>query len=377
MARKRAAGGPKDPLLSIRGVSPEHLREEREAFFRRARRYTDYLSSPVGEGRLLVRTEDEHVGRALFAKQGRGDMKVLARSVLAASTLLGEQAIAGRTFIDVGANIGSTTVTALMSHPFADAVAIEPEPENFRTLRLNLVLNDLDSRVRAYPLAVSNVVGELDLVVDRAKSGNHWIAADEKALELVGEEEVTKVQTVTLDALAAQGAFDPDRVGLLWVDAENHEGQILEGALELVGRGVPVAFEWDPPGLAARGKPDSIGEIVRAHYTHFARLRAGGPGNEKYRLLPIEEFDPQGRVVGPAGEDRFTDILVLRLRPEQAQGVDLDAILHGSAEPAEPAPEPAPAEPEPPAPPAKAGKGLKATRLPKKTKSGPTRRGRG
>ena len=53
----------------------------------------------------------------------------------------------GGVFVDVGANIGTQTLYALKFGGFDRAVCFEPEPKNLRSLRINLLINDLTDRV--------------------------------------------------------------------------------------------------------------------------------------------------------------------------------------------------------------------------------------
>ena len=305
-------------------------RKERLAYFDGAARYTRYLGTPAGDGLFLVKTADKDIGRSLFSKRGRGEMRVLARAVDAIEGLLGPCAIAKTGFVDVGANIGTTTVPALLSHGFETAVAIEPEPENVRLLRLNLLLNDLEDRVTVLPLAASNAVGFSELVVDPSRAGKHWIATDRSKLPRKhrGEGALLNVETVTLDHLVATGVLDPERTGLVWMDAQAHEGHILEGASSLLGRGVPLVLEWHPGILDRFGDRGKVERAIAGDYTHFATMhRNHNPSEPSFPLMPADDL--------PAYAARFvdrsmtkTDILVLRLAPEQAAGVvDLDAFL--------------------------------------------------
>lgn len=293
--------------------------DERAEFFEQAAGYTEYVSAHLGEARLLVKTEDRHVGRSVFMKQGRGDMKVLNRCIHVLSALAPEGTLEGRTFVDVGANIGSTTVPALLFHGFGDAVAIEPEPENFTTLRLNLVLNGIDDRARALQAAVSNTVGELDLVVDRSRSGKHWIASNTTSRKRPKSDQVTiKVPTVTLDSLAEEKVYDLDSVSLVWIDAEHHEGAILEGATELLRRGVPIVFEWDPRGLDRRGDRATIQELMGEHYTHFLDIRAAhDPSLPRYQLRAAAELVDYEHPSDADEPSHFTEVLVFRLTAQQ------------------------------------------------------------
>jgi FkbM family methyltransferase len=44
----------------------------------------------------------------------------------------------------------------------------------------------------------------------------------------------------TLDTLAEEGTVDVDEVGLLWLDVEGHELDVLTGATTLLERSVPM-----------------------------------------------------------------------------------------------------------------------------------------
>ena len=149
------------------------------------------------------------------------------------------------TVFDVGANIGTTSIPAVLSEGFASAVAIEPEPENVRVLRLNVLLNDLDERITVLPVAVSDAVGESELVLTPDRGGKHWLAADQTTRERKRsgrERETLTVKTVTVDRLAETGEIDVERTGLMWIDAEAHEGHILAGATALLERGTPLVL---------------------------------------------------------------------------------------------------------------------------------------
>ena len=311
---------------------PVSDREERLAYFDGADQYTPYLATPAGDALFLVKTEDKHIGRSLFSKRGRGELAVLSRAVAAIEGFLGPGAIAQRSFVDVGANIGTTTIPALLSHGFDTAVAIEPEPENVRVLRLNVLLNDLEERVKVVPVAASSEVGRSELVVNRSRGGKHWIATDSSKLgrKQRVEAAVLKVETVTLDRLVETGVIKPDSTGLLWMDAEAHEGHILEGASSLLARGTPLVVEWNPVILDRVGDRGKLERAVASEYTHFAGLHRNHDAFEP--SFPLQTVDQL-----PAYADRFldrskgltkTDILVLRLAPAQVAGTtDLDAFM--------------------------------------------------
>lgn len=326
--------------------------DERGAFYDRALEYTPFLATAAGGALFLVKTEDKHIGRSLFMKQGRGEFMVLSRAVAAIKGLQGPEAVEHRTFIDVGANIGTTTVPAILSHGFESAVAMEPEPENLRVLRLNLVLNELEDRVKALPVAVSNEIGHSDLVVNPERGGKHWIATDPAKIKRKAsdaETHILEVETVTIDHLVDGGLIDADRTGLLWIDAEAHEGHILEGASSLLERGTPIVLEWAAENLDRMGDRSKLEQAITENYTHFAEMhrssdssKAAFPLNAVGRLPAFAEnlLDPS------ISSNLKTDVLVMRLERAQAKGVkDLGMVLKQhqvsvDGKPPDPAPKP-------------------------------------
>jgi FkbM family methyltransferase len=312
-------------------------KEKRLAYFDDAENYTPYLATPAGDGVFLVKTDDKHIGRSLFGKQARGEIAVLGRAVAAISGLRGEEAVTEQGFIDIGANIGTTTVPAILTHGFASALAIEPEPENIQVLRVNLLLNRLEEQVTVLPVAVSDAVGESELVITHERGGKHWLATDQATRERKRsgrESETVTVPTVTLDHLVETGAIDAERTGLIWMDAEAHEGHILAGGTKMLEQGTPLVLEWNPSNLDQVGDLGRLQDAVAEHYTHFAGMhRNPNPNQPSFPLQTVGRLPAYAeRFLDPANLAHKTDILVLRLTPEQAEGVrNLDDYVRRTA----------------------------------------------
>jgi FkbM family methyltransferase len=246
---------------------PGSERKLREVFFSSAVELTPYLAVEAGEEVFFVATDDAGLGRQLFVKGIRKDMAHLRMAV----GLLEELGIrsAGSTFVEVGANIGTTTVTALRRHHFGRGVALEPAPANFRVLRLNLVANEVDSDVTALQVAVADTEEERPLALSGKSSGAHVLAPAVPK----NPASTVVVQAVTLDGLVARGVVDPAVVGLLWIDAAGHETEVIAGASLLVGAGVPLVTALRPRSESWPRKKESLLRLL-AGYTDFAELRA-------------------------------------------------------------------------------------------------------
>ena len=325
-------------------MSRAATQREREEFYEQSEALTPLLGASTSGGVFIVRTRDKDVGRSLFVKQGRGEMNVLARSVKTLEALFGERAVVGRDFIDIGANIGTTTIPALLNHGFTNALALEPEEENFATLRINAILNKLDDRIICLSQAASNRAGSAELAVNPARGGKHHIVPRKRRFRLRPNQELVEVETTTLDRLAGEGRFDPDRTGMLWIDAQAHEGHIVEGARCLTSRGVPILLEWDPVALDKLGDRTKLHTIAEREYSHFAGMRADpAEDGPSLWIRPVRELHEYAqRFLDRASGQRLTDLLLLRLgdrelpTTEREGEIDLSAILkeHATRRPA-------------------------------------------
>jgi FkbM family methyltransferase len=303
---------------------------KREKFFDRAQDHTPFLAVRAAGGLFFVRTADEQVGKSLFVKQERGEHRALRRVVSVLTKLLGSEALRNQCFVDVGANIGTTCINAVLVHGFGKAVAIEPEKKNFRDLRLNILLNDLEDQITSLNVVASNYVGQAELVVvPESAAGNHFVATDayleladlspigrrvsSKSRPIIPHETVS-VDTITLDSLVTKGLVEPERTGLLWIDAEGSEGHILEGASVLTERGVPVVMELHPMFLERLGGLQRVMNAAAAHYTHFIDARQYKSGNFR-SISDLPRFANDLRPT--ASSRRFTDVLLLRLGEAQ------------------------------------------------------------
>lgn len=276
----------------------------REAFFDNAGRFTPLLAVDTKYGRFLVSTSDRMVGHGLFVKQYRPEMSTLRR---VNRILTGEGVLPSpkdRTFIDVGANIGTSTVVALRQG-FARAVALEPAPANLALLRQNIALNDIAGCVDVLAIAASDAEGTVRLALSQANWGDHRVVARDGDLD---RSEVLEVRAEPLDALVSGGRLRLGDVGLLWVDVQGHEGHVLAGASSMLAAGVPVVTELWPHGLESSGGTSSFLTAAHEHFARFVDLRHRVDADKKaYETRPVETLEAFVRELG----HNHTDLLLL------------------------------------------------------------------
>ena len=254
----------------------------RRRFFELATEITPVFAVDADGMRYFVHSADKgDISRSLFFHGGYDrDLLEQVDGLLAGRTGRGLQ---GRAFLDVGANIGTASLAALRYHDASHAVAVEPDPRNFRLLRMNLIANDLEPRATAVEAAVTAQDGEVELEMADRNLGDNRVRATPEAGEpgRYGEErrQVVKVPARRLDDIVAAAGIAPADVAVAWVDTQGHEGQVLAGAPELLAARVPFLLEYWPYGLRRARGLDLLHGLIAEHYGTVLDLgRHEGPG---------------------------------------------------------------------------------------------------
>ena len=260
--------------------------------------------------RFAVRTDDREIGRHTFV-HGAYDLDTMtcAMQLLEAELGRGHAPLAGRTVLDVGANIGTSIVPLLALYGADRGVAVEPAPENVEMLRLNLALNGLTERVWVLPVALSDHDGELELALSAENFGDHRI----RGPGIAPADETSSRPTITvpvrrLDSLIEKGELDASSIGLIWLDVQGHEGHVLAGARALLASRIPVISEFWPSTMERAGGLDSFRNVVRSCFTRVVdvrRVQAEG----RSETLPSSRIDEL--VERYAGSAAFTDLLLI------------------------------------------------------------------
>jgi FkbM family methyltransferase len=285
-------------VLNYRGARASAIRGP---LYRFLSRYCAMVTVPYGDGLILVDTSDQEIGRTVFMKGEYERLYMKAALEYLRSTSARQP---GSVFVDVGANIGISTLDALLHFGFEQAICFEPDTRNFRILRLNLLLNDLQDRASAHPVALSNVDGRALLERAPDNFGDSRLVPEEP---LASDRETEAVATRQLDSLIEEGLTTPDSIGLLWVDAQGHDPFVLDCARTALQSGFPVVVEYWPKGLTPAARAlfeDLVGELYST-VVDLRRLCEGARGE----VLSAKEI---GRLHGYYEGEEFTDLLLLR-----------------------------------------------------------------
>jgi FkbM family methyltransferase len=139
--------------------------------------------------------------------------------------------------IEIGANMGALTIplAAELARQGRDMLVFEPQPVIFQQLCANLALNGL-MNVKALPYACGKGNGAVQFAVpDYRTRGN--FGATEMHANSIGAQRKETVQCVRLDDLVGSA-----NVGVIKIDVEGFELDVLQGAVTTLERCKPVLY---------------------------------------------------------------------------------------------------------------------------------------
>lgn len=158
----------------------------------------------------------------------------------------------GGVVIDVGSNIGSTSLALLSLDKSCQVRSFEPQFHLARMQKETMRLNDNLSRIRIYNNAIGHkcikdvtLSGEFNHI-DSLEGKNSEIRYDDDHVRNYGGINLGKggevVDMVSLDSMFCDGV---ENISLLKIDVEGAENLVIYGARKLISKYKPVIFYED------------------------------------------------------------------------------------------------------------------------------------
>ncbi|WP_346351803.1 FkbM family methyltransferase [Oceanimonas sp. AH20CE76] len=133
------------------------------------------------------------------------------------------------TFIDIGANIGNHTIYAAIKNNVKTVYSFEPQPYVFNTLHKNICNNNLQRKVRAFNIGLSNKSGHIAM-------GD--IDPNNLGMTKLNPNENGDIKVQRLDDIVKK----EDYVSIIKIDVEGMECCVLEGAKETIIKNAPAIY---------------------------------------------------------------------------------------------------------------------------------------
>ena len=171
---------------------------------------------------------------------------------------------AGKSYVDVGANIGYFVLEA--GKRGVPVFAFEPSPREVVRMKRNIALNAFE-HIKVFEAGISNAVEKLDL-----KLGMEYNPGQNSVLDVS-----KSVDSVSCAFAPLSHFLSPDElknVGLIKIDVEGFEYEVLQGMEDVLSSlHCPVVIEITPSFLEKAGH--SAKDIYNLFYVHGYRPTAG------------------------------------------------------------------------------------------------------
>ena len=186
-------------------------------------------------------------------------------------------------FLDLGANIGTSGLYFIKKiTPNLKLLAFEPDPENYKLHRINMILNDMEDVTDLINCGLGNEESELMFYSNGSNPGARGFIKHKYSAP------IATVKVISLDSYLAEKNIPAQSVKYIWLDTEGFEAKVLLGAKNLLRENpVPIFMEcnlkaWDESGLF-----DNMMTLLAAGYSHFILFNLK---DRKETLYPLEEL---------------------------------------------------------------------------------------
>jgi FkbM family methyltransferase len=173
----------------------------------------------------------------------------------------------GGTYVDIGANIGLTTIP-VATNPRVTCFAVEPDPKNYGYLKRNVAVNCKNANVTTLPVAVFSHKDTLELETSTFNFGDHRIRLSKEPGSM---HEHTR-KTVTVDADALDSIIPPlSGPVAVKIDTQGAEVFVFKGGLRTLKSCALLIVEFWPYGMARLGTDaESVVRFLEEHFKTVA-----------------------------------------------------------------------------------------------------------
>lgn len=212
----------------------------------------------------------------------------------------------GGIFLDIGANIGTTSIYVNKRLlPQIKVYAFEPDEQNYTLLKANAELNGCTNFV-AEKIALSNSSAKLVMEVNKTNRGGNAVIGElcngqaTQSTTQTDSADNEIVDAITLADYMQQHNISAEQIDYIWIDVEGHEPQVIEGAMPILRqKKIPLFMEFTPALYAKQGTLSALLENLSSIYSHYYAID-GSYGT----ITALEEHFKSGRI-------RFLDIFLV------------------------------------------------------------------
>lgn len=245
---------------------------------------------------FLVSTKDKFISKELF-KKGNSDFGKFEKAYKILNLQTQKENL---NLIDIGANIGTIGITALKNNFVSKCYFFEPSPLNYKILKNNIILNDLENNSQTYQLALGAQKGHSKLLLSENDFGDHRMKVGNHI------DSFRKEFKISVESLSHyEDIIDPAN-SLIKIDTQGYEGYVLEGAKKYTSFGTPLIMEFWPLGFKNSKCFELLVEnLTQSNYSYFIDLK-----DMKNEKINISNNNLKALYDKIGDNGNFTDLLI-------------------------------------------------------------------
>lgn len=176
----------------------------------------------------------------------------------------------------------------------------EPSPINYKILKSNIILNDLENNSQAYQLALGAQKEHAKLQLSKNDFGDHRM----KVGNFIDPHR--KEFKVSVESLSHYVDIIDPANSLIKIDTQGYEGYILDGAKKYTSYGTPLIMEFWPFGLnKSKGFELLQKNLSQSNYSFFIDLK-----DVKNKQIDVTENNLKVLYDKIGNRGHFTDLLI-------------------------------------------------------------------
>jgi FkbM family methyltransferase len=202
-----------------------------------------YILLSTNYGMYVINTNSRVIGKKSYIN----NIPYSANSVKKVFDTLTKENIFFDYFIDIGANIGTSSISASFINEKIKFLCIEGSDENFYLLKKNVIINNLESRFELHNSLIGNKDNLRIFVEFKEEKGCSSIFENHEELERYKREfgyEVDSIKEVKTQKIEDILKIDFNKKLFFWIDIEGLDLEIINS--EITKNKHPVFFEFNP-----------------------------------------------------------------------------------------------------------------------------------
>ena len=171
-------------------------------------------------------------------------------------------------FMDIGANVGTTCIYVKKKKlPNATIIAFEPVSDNYKLLKINHMINDIDDSIMVNK-AVMNQAATYSIAINGTNMGKCKIVSEDRNSE-INPAVTEQVVSTTIKEFIEENNIEAIDVKYVWIDTEGFETEVLIAAEPLLCEESTAFYLEYSPYLVEEEKLKILAEICEKYFTRF------------------------------------------------------------------------------------------------------------